>query len=271
MGKAGGRVQRQVGSDVFALADLNNDGWIDLYVPAYLPKAKMEGMNIFNKEGYGATSLMLLNNGDNTFKDITKESGLGMSTTPSRESLSISMMTTSSIWWSRTTPDTSRRGKNLGNCKFVDAPNPNSSPYSYPMGVGVGDYNNDGRADLFFSNVGPTVPGFMAKGDLRPDQVFNPKLLFFRNDGGFTLTDVGAQTKTADYEFSWGILMEDFNLDGRQDIAIAQNFIDFPGHKVLPPARTPPCAEGRQHLRVGGTAGWRREPVVCDHTARRRF
>ncbi len=217
----------------FALADINNDGWIDLYVPAYLPKAKMEGMNIFNKEGYGATSLMLLNNGDNTFKDITGESGLAYVHNSfqgvfvdldedHRLDLVVAHDTGHVKTW-----------KNLGGCKFADMPNPSSSAYSYPMGIGVGDYNSDGRADLFFSNVGPTVPQFMARGDLRADQVFNPKLLFFRSDGGFKLTDVGAEAKTADYEFSWGILMEDFNLDGRQDIAIAQNFIDFPGHRFF--------------------------------------
>jgi len=217
----------------FALADINNDGWIDLYVPAYLPKAKMEGMNIFNKEGYGATSLMLLNNGDNTFKDITRESGLEYVHNSFQgvfvdldEDNQLDLVVAHDTGHVKT-------WKNLGNCKFQDAPNPSSSAYSYPMGIGVGDYNNDGRADLFFSNVGPTVPTFMARGDLRPDQTFNPKLLFFRSDGGFKLTDVAAETKTADYEFSWGILMQDFNLDGRQDIAIAQNFIDFPGHKFF--------------------------------------
>lgn len=217
----------------FALADINNDGWIDLYVPAYLPKSKMEGMNIFNKEGYGATSVMLLNNGDNTFKDITKESGLEY-VHNSFQGVFVDLDDDNQLDLV-VAHDTGhvKTWKNLGSCKFQDVPNPSSAAYSYPMGIGVGDYNSDGRADLFFSNVGPTVPQFMAKGDLRADQVFNPKLLFFRNDGGFKLTDVGADTKTADYEFSWGILMEDFNLDGRQDIAIAQNFIDFPGHKFF--------------------------------------
>lgn len=214
----------------FALADLNRDGWVDLYVPAYLPKSKMEGMNIFNKEGYGATSLLLLNNGDNTFKDITKESGLEYVHNSFQgafvdldEDDQLDLVVAHDTGHVKT-------WKNLGGCKFADRPNPTSRVYGYPMGIGVGDYNNDGRTDLFFSNVGPTVPTFMAKGDLRPDQVFHPKLIFLRSDGGFKLSDVAQQTRTADYEFSWGVAMEDFNLDGRQDLAIAQNFIDFPGH-----------------------------------------
>lgn len=36
----------------FAFADLNRDGAVDMYVATYLPKAKMEGLNIFNKENY---------------------------------------------------------------------------------------------------------------------------------------------------------------------------------------------------------------------------
>lgn len=217
----------------FALADLNRDGWVDLYVPAYLPKSKMEGMNIFNKEGYGATSLMLLNNGDNTFKDITKESGLEY-VHNSFQGVFVDLDDDDQLDLV-VAHDTGhvKTWKNLGSCKFADHPNPNSTVYSYPMGIGVGDYDNDGRPDLFFSNVGPTVPTFMAKGDLRPEQVFHPKLIFLRSEGGFKLRDVAQETKTADYEFSWGILMEDFNLDGRQDIAIAQNFIDFPGHKFF--------------------------------------
>ena len=47
-----------------------------MYISTYLPLEQIEGQNIFNKEGYGSTSVMLLNNGDNTFRDITRESGL---------------------------------------------------------------------------------------------------------------------------------------------------------------------------------------------------
>ena len=57
-----------------AIADINRDGHVDLYVSGYIKKALVEGLNVF-REGYGGTSVMVLNNGDNTFKDITKSSG----------------------------------------------------------------------------------------------------------------------------------------------------------------------------------------------------
>ena len=58
------------------LGDVNGDGKVDLYAACYLPVAKVEGQNIFNKEGYGANSRLFVNNGDNTFRDATAESGL---------------------------------------------------------------------------------------------------------------------------------------------------------------------------------------------------
>ena len=31
----------------------------------------------------------------------------------------------------------------------------------------------------------------------------------------------------------WGTLFEDFNLDGRQDLVVAENYIDFPPQKLF--------------------------------------
>jgi len=100
------------------------------------------------------------------------------------------------------------------------------------MGIAVADYNNDGRVDLFFSNVGSTTPDFLTKGDLREDQVYNPKWILFRNDGDFKFTDVAEETKVANFEFSWGAIFEDFNLDGLQDLVVSENYIGFPPHKA---------------------------------------
>jgi enediyne biosynthesis protein E4 len=110
-------------------------------------------------------------------------------------------------------------------------PNPNSEQYSYPMGIAVSDYNNDGLVDLFFSNVGSTAPDFLVKGDLREDQVFNPKWIMLENKGGFIFDDVAEATKVADYEFSWGATFKDFNLDGLDDLVVSENYIGCPPHR----------------------------------------
>lgn len=122
--------------------------------------------------------------------------------------------------------------KNLGNNKFADIPNPNSNEYSYPMGIAVTDYDDDGLVDFFFSNVGSTPPEFLVKGDLRDDQKFNPKWIMFKNKGNFQFDDIAEQVKIADYEFSWGAIFEDFNLDGKDDLVVSENYIGFPPHKL---------------------------------------
>src|SRR5207248_1621804 len=87
--------------------------------------------------------------------------------------------------------------------------------------------------DLVFSNVGSTPPVFLARGDLKPEQVFSSKTFLFRNEGDFKFTEVGPAAKVADYEFGWGLVFRDFNLDGLQDIALAQSYIGFPPHKLF--------------------------------------
>ena len=221
-----------------AVSDINRDGHFDLFVAGYIKKELVEGQNIFNKEGYGGTSRMFLNNGDNTFADITESSGLYYKhntfmgvfvdlDNDGLEDLVVAHDTGQVRGW-----------KNLGNSRFRNMPNPDSNEYSYPMGIAVTDYKNNGKTDLFFSNVGSTVPLFLVKGDLRDDQVFNPKWIMFQNKGNFQFEDIAEQAKLADYEFSWGAIFEDFNLDGRDDLVVSENYIGFPPHK-LPFLRLP--------------------------------
>ncbi len=221
-----------------AISDINRDGHFDLYVAGYIKKELVEGQNIFNKEGYGGTSRMFLNNGDNTFSDITEESGLlythntfmGLFVDIDNDGLEDLVVA----------HDTGqvRTWKNLGNSKFRNMPNPNSGEYGYPMGIAVTDYLNNGMVDFFFSNVGSTPPSFIVTGDLRDDQVFNPDWIMFQNKGNFEFDDIAEQAKLAAYEFSWGAIFEDFNLDGRDDLVVSENYIGFPPHK-LPFLRLP--------------------------------
>lgn len=215
-----------------AVSDINRDGHFDMYISGYIKLKLAEGQNIFNKKGYGGTSALLLNNGDNSFRDITKEAGLYyLHNTFQAVFIDLDNDLLEDLVVAHDTGQV-RTWKNMGNLKFKNMPNPNSEQFGYPMGIAVADYNNDGRVDLFFSNVGTTPPGFLVKGDLREDQVFNRKWILFRNDGNFKFTDVAEETKVADFEFSWGAIFEDFNLDGLQDLVVSENYVGFPPHKA---------------------------------------
>jgi hypothetical protein len=120
---------------------------------------------------------------------------------------------------------------NRGDLTFEPIANP--SQLGYPMGLGFGDENNDGRIDLYFSNVGPTLPKLLVRGDLRDDQVLDTDYMLFRNQGGLRFDNVAEATGTARHGFGWGVVFHDMNLDGRQDILAAQNYARFPGVEYL--------------------------------------
>ncbi|MDB2686547.1 CRTAC1 family protein [Mariniblastus sp.] len=215
-----------------AVADLNRDGHFDMYVCGYIKKELIEGYNIFNEKDYGGMSALLINKGDNTFDNLTKEAGLEYKHNTFQavfydadqdgdEDLIVAHDTGQVRTW-----------QNDGEMKFTNVENPSSNVYGYPMGVAVGDYDNDGLVDFFFSNTGTTAPPFMARGDLRDDQVYHPEWIMFHNDGDFKFTDTANETKVADYEFSWGCVFEDFNLDGRTDLVVSENYVDLPPHKL---------------------------------------
>jgi hypothetical protein len=215
-----------------AVSDLNRDGLFDMYVAGYIARKHVEGETIFN-EVYGGISGLFLNKGNNQFQNITKESGLYYQHNTFQgifidvdgdnlEDLVVAHDTGTVKTW-----------KNLGGLKFKDMPNPTSNYFSYPMGIGVTDYNNDGDPDFYFSNVGSTTPDAIVRGDLRDDQVLNKKWIMLENKGDFKFEDIAEKAKLADYEFSWGALFEDFNLDGRDDLIVSENYVGFPTH-ILP-------------------------------------
>ena len=221
-----------------AIADLNRDGHFDLYVAGYVRFDLVEGQNIFNKEGYGGSSHLFMNRGDNTFEDVTDKAGLtykhntfmGIFVDIDRdgfEDLVVAHDTGQVRTW-----------RNQGDGTFINRRKPNSDYYSYPMGIAVGDYNNDGRVDFAFSNVGSTPPNFLIHGDLTDDQVSNWKWLLFENLGNFEFRDAAEDAKIADYEFSWGMTLADLNLDGREDLIVSENYIGLPFHKI-PALRLP--------------------------------
>jgi len=138
-----------------SFGDINNDGAVDLYVSNYIRPEFVEGETIFNQE-YGGISNLLLNNGDNTFTDITQSSGVyEQHNTFTAVFVDLNNNGLSDLVVAQDTGFV-RVFKNNGNATFdrIELP----VTYSYPMGIAVSDYNNDGYMDLYFSNVGTTLP-----------------------------------------------------------------------------------------------------------------
>jgi hypothetical protein len=213
-----------------ALADINKDGAVDLYISNYIRNEYVEGETIFNKP-YGAYSNMLLNNGDNTFKDITKSSGLYQQhNTFLAVFVDLNNDSHSDLVIAH---DTGRVHiyRNNGDATFTEKENP--TVFSYPMGIAVSDINNDGLMDLYFSNVGNTLPEAMVRGDIRDDQEFNTDYILLENKGNFVFEDTAQKRNAGTYGFGWGVVSYDFNNDTRSDYLITQNYARFPGVQLL--------------------------------------
>jgi hypothetical protein len=203
-----------------------------MFVAGYIKKELVQGQNIFNLPNYGGSSQLFLNKGDNTFTNITEKSGLsykhntfmGLFVDVDEDGFEdlVSVHDTGQV----------RTWRNDGDMTFTNMPNPNSDFNSYPMGIAVGDYDNDAKIDFFFSNVGSTPPNFMIRGDTTEDQKTDWKWLLFKNEGNFEFSSQAAAAKLADYEFSWGAAFEDLNLDGREDLIVSENYVGLPPHKI---------------------------------------
>ncbi len=223
-----------------ALGDINKDGWVDMYVAAYIKNRFVESQTGFNLEDYGASSLLFLNNGDNTFTDITESAGMDyIHNTFQGNFVDIDNDLDVDLVVSHDTGQV-RTWRNNGDNTFTNMPNPNSEQYGYPMGNAIGDYNNDWLVDFAFSNVGNMGPmNKIVRGDLRADQVYNPDIIVFENQGNFEFLDSAKDIHVADYEFSWGMLFEDLNADTREDLVISENYVQLPyNHLVYLPGRT---------------------------------
>jgi len=212
------------------LADINQDGLADMYVSGYIKIELTEGETNFSN-GYGGYSYLFLNEGGGKWKDISKTAGvwrqhntfIGLFADLDNDLDSDLIIA----------QDTGKVEMYSNNGDLTFSPISNPSDFSYPMGVAAGDYDNDGLIDLYFSNVGYTLPPALLRGNLSDDDVFNPSYMLFHNDAALKFTDTAEAMNAARYGFGWGTVFADMNLDGREDLLAAQNYARFPANKLL--------------------------------------
>ena len=78
--------------------------------------------------------------------------------------------------------------------------------HSYGMGVAVGDYDNDGRPDLYVTNFGRNI--------------------LYHNNGDGTFTDVTEKAGVAADGWSTSACWVDYDRDGRLDLMVAR-YLDW--------------------------------------------
>jgi hypothetical protein len=110
----------------------------------------------------------------------------------------------------------------------------------FTMGIDIADLNNDGNLDVFTTDMLPFDPAVLLKsGGEDSDKVarikanygFNSQ--FARNHlqlnrGNHTYADVALMTQTYATDWSWGVLLADFDNDGWNDIFIPNGIVKRP-------------------------------------------
>jgi enediyne biosynthesis protein E4 len=129
--------------------------------------------------------------------------------------------------------------RNLGDWKFEDVTQKAGvANERWAMGVAVGDYDNDGDADMFVSNYGASR--------------------LYRNNGDGTFTDVAEKLGVAINGWFTGATFGDYDKDGRLDLFVPA-YVEFDLAKLPPsPAdAAKDAAAGRNFCQFRG------QPVMC--------
>lgn len=296
-------------SNGVSMEDINNDGYLDIYVS----KVPLKGL-FQNKQ---QTNLLYLNNGDGTFTEVAQDYGVDFSGFSTQSAFfdydkdgdldmyllnhAVHSVRSYGTVKKRTEKDSisgDRLYKNLlveGENRFVDVTEEaqiRNSPLGYglaitttdinedgwmdiyvgndfhendyiyinnqdgtftesfteylkhstrfTMGVDVGDLNNDGKLDLFATDMMPYDASIALKSggedsnkvtQIKNDFGFEPQYsrnhLFLKKPYG-DYADIALFTKTYATDWSWSVLLQDFDNDGLNDIFVSNGIAKRP-------------------------------------------
>jgi len=209
-------------------ADVDKDGDADLYISTFANAANFRSA-IFNDPSHATENILLENEGAGSFVDHTKASGLSLN----QNTFTSLLIDLNSNGYEDlvVVPNTGRvlLYENIrGHFNLVGP----LTEYGFWMGAASGDFNGDGRQDLFISNAGASVPDLLLRGDLRADQTLETNYAFLINQGELQFDNVINKMSPSSHGFGWGIIRADLNIDNLDDFIILQNYINWPIHKL---------------------------------------
>jgi hypothetical protein len=208
-------------------ADIDSDNDLDIYVSTFITPSLFKAA-VFNDPNHVQKNLLLQNNGDLNFTDITVSSQLNVTANTFTSSfVDLDSDGDADIVISPNT-DSAKIFENIEG-KFTLAYE--SDIYGFWMGLAISDVDNDGDSDIFFSNVGGSIPEKFLQWDSNRNQDVKSQYLFLENTGDMSFTEK-KDPSFDELGFGWWIVASDINLDGKSDFLVMQNYIKWPTHKL---------------------------------------
>ena len=212
-----------------AAGDFDRDGHVDLYLSMFVAP-KLFRSQVFNDPAHAKRNILLRNVGGLEFRDVTDAVTGGLQNTFTAAFVDLDGDGWLDLVLAQDTGEAEIL-RNLGNGKFVRVAL--RTGFGSWMGLAFGDLHGNGKLDIFFSNIGNSIPAWIVKGDRRDEQKAALEWLLLRNDGGMRFTDITMQAGVSGFGFAWGGFFEDINLDGVLDLLVAENYVKWPVHRLF--------------------------------------
>ena len=231
-----------------AAADYDQDGDLDVFAACYDRRGHVD-RNValarpvpYQDATNGGRNALLRNDGEFRFRHVTKRVGLDLNNT--RYSYAAT--------WADYDRDGDldlyvandfgrnnlyRQDRVQGQVRFTDvAESSGTLDIAAGMSAAWGDYDNDGRFDLYVSNMFSSAGNRIAKqARFLADEDASTRDLFIRHARGNSLfhnlgpekgfEDVSVSAAVTQGRWAWGSAFADFNNDGWQDLIVANGFI----------------------------------------------
>jgi enediyne biosynthesis protein E4 len=227
-------VTRRAGLDRYANAitaiafDYDRDGHLDLLVGSYFqpvdvfdpgtPRFFPESFETANNGG-GVT--LYRNQGDGTFRDVTRQAGLALSGWTLDVGHGDADGDGDDDLYVACDFGTDRFFVNNGDGTFTDRTR-EAIGFDTKKGMNAewGDFDGDGRLDVFVTNI---TDDYMREGNF-----------LWRNNGDLTFTDVARETGTHDTGWGWGAKFFDYDDDGWLDLYVVNGWVSAGPESYVP-------------------------------------